>query len=373
MSATFELICHHTYAGWDGLPVDLSDHDNHGQAIDTQFLKDGVAPNSGAIRFSKSGSRVYVPASNSWRSLGGIKVEVTARRRITPILLDDHQSLIAGQNSFSFFISNHSLFASFRGTSTYPLQNSDGLNSMGSPGFPQYLVPYGKWVTLGFTHNGFDTMELYADGQLIARRTNLLGTVPSVGPIGVCIGNEPEGNDTHWDGDIDEVKVWRVNPHAMDEEFFSRPVTDDVARCWARFFRSLATALEQNPDCARQIQAAIRTALDRVRRTIIGKGPETRARYFRTSHDYFQLWRAGKLDSPEMAELCADWCAWLRLVGVSLRDDPALKALLESDCLKKIVADCEPLNCDPQFYALVRLMVENCGQWLAAERKSDAR
>jgi hypothetical protein len=244
---------------------------------------------------------------------------------------------------------------------------------MGSPGFQEYLVPYGKWVTLGFIHNGFDTMELYADGQLIARRTNLLGAVPSVGPLGVCIGNEPEGNDTHWDGDIDEVKVWRVNPHAMDEEFFSRPVTDDVARCWARFFRSLAMALEQNPDCARQIQAAIRNALDRVRRTIIGKGPETRARYFRTSHDYLQLWRAGKLDSPQMAELCADWCAWLRLVGVSLRDDPALRVLLESDCLKKIVADCEPLNCDPQFCALVGLMVENCGQWLAPERKSDAR
>ena len=119
MSATFELICHHVYAGWDGLPVDLSDEDNHGQAIDTQFLKDGMAPNSGALRFCKSGSRIHVPASNSWRSLGGIKVEVTARRRITPILVDDRQTLIAGDNSFSFFISNHCLFASFRGLTRY--------------------------------------------------------------------------------------------------------------------------------------------------------------------------------------------------------------------------------------------------------------
>jgi hypothetical protein len=372
MTATFELICHHVYSGWDGLPVDLSDHDNHGQAIDTQFLKDGVVPNSGALRFWKSGSRVYVPASNSWRSLGGIKVEVTARRRITPILVDDHQTLIAGDNSFSLFISNHSLFASFRGTSTYPLQNSDGLNSMGSPGFQEYLVPYGKWVTLGFTHDGFDTMELYADGQLIARRTNLLGTVPSVGPLGVSIGNQPKGDGSHWDGDIDEVKVWRLNPHLMDEKFFSRPVSNEVAECWARFFRSLAKALEHDPECARQVQAAMRSALDRIPRMIMRKGPETRARYFRTCYEYLQLWRAGKLDTPEMVELCGDWCAWLRLVGASFRDNPVLKILLQSDCLKKIVADCQPLKCDPQFEALVRGLVNYCGESVAPEGQSYA-
>jgi hypothetical protein len=62
-------------------------------------------------------------------------IHTQIERRITPILMDDHQTLIAGQNSFSFFMSNHSLFASFRGTSAYPLQSSDGLNSMGSPGF----------------------------------------------------------------------------------------------------------------------------------------------------------------------------------------------------------------------------------------------
>jgi hypothetical protein len=51
MPTSFELICHHVYAGCDGLPLDLSDHDNHGQAIDTEFLKNGVTPYSGARRF----------------------------------------------------------------------------------------------------------------------------------------------------------------------------------------------------------------------------------------------------------------------------------------------------------------------------------
>jgi hypothetical protein len=66
-------------------------------------------------------------------------------------------------------------------------------------------------------------MELYADGQLIARRTNLLGTVPSVGPLGVSIGNQPEGDASHWDGDIDELKVWRLNPHLMMKNSFPGP------------------------------------------------------------------------------------------------------------------------------------------------------
>ena len=44
-----------------------------------------------------------------------------------------------------------------------------------------------------------------------------------------ALATDRGANDTHWDGDIDEVKVWRVNPHFMDEQFFSRPVTDDVA------------------------------------------------------------------------------------------------------------------------------------------------
>ena len=39
MTLTFELILHHTYSGFDGLPVDLSDYDSHGNTIDTDFLK----------------------------------------------------------------------------------------------------------------------------------------------------------------------------------------------------------------------------------------------------------------------------------------------------------------------------------------------
>jgi hypothetical protein len=243
MTSTFELICHQTYSQWGGLPVDLSDYDSHGQAFDTEFLNDGIAPGSGAIRFPLPQSRILVPSSPASSSLTGIKVEVTVRRTSR---LSRFQTLVAGHNSFSFFLIEDQLGASFRGKSTQPLATSDGLNAETNGVIsPRWTMTLGsKWVTLGFLHDGIDTMELYADGQLIARRTDLLASVPPVGPIGISIGNEPDGGGRSFlGGDIDDVKIWRLNPHLMDLEFFSRPVNEAVAKCWKRFFRSLGKAL----------------------------------------------------------------------------------------------------------------------------------
>ncbi len=54
MASTFQLICHHTYSGFGGLPVDLSDYESHGQSIDTTF-PDGIAQGSGALNFKDTG------------------------------------------------------------------------------------------------------------------------------------------------------------------------------------------------------------------------------------------------------------------------------------------------------------------------------
>jgi hypothetical protein len=146
----------------------------------------------------------------------------------------------------------------------------------------------------------------------------------------------------------------------MDRQFFERPMDKAVSECWHRFFHSLGKALQRNPDCARQIDRTLVAMIDGIRRSIMSYGPETRDRYISTCQQYLQLWRSGKLDSPEMKKLLADWCAWLRLVGFSFSDDPAIKNLLQSDCLKVVLAECAPLNCDPQFSALISLIMKNC-------------
>ncbi|MFZ1985352.1 MAG: LamG-like jellyroll fold domain-containing protein [Desulfatitalea sp.] len=359
MTSTFELICHHTYKG---LAVDLSDYDSHAQAINTEFLDDGALPGSGAARFPLPQSRILVPASPASKSLGGIQVEVTLRRTRP---LNDVSTLVAGHDSFSLSLVETELRAGFHGKRSPLIAGNTGLptDSGGVRSARGSVVLGSKWMTLGFLHDGIDTMELYADGQLIARRTDLLASVSPVGPLGISIGNDPTGDGFCFlGGEIDEVKIWRLDPSIMDRQFFERPVDKVVADCWDRFFRSLAKALSRYPDCARRIDGALIAMIDGIRRTLMAKDPETRDRYIKACEQYLRLWRQGKLDSPEMAKLIEDWCAWLGIVGVAFKDDPALKDLLQSDCLKKVLAECAPLDCDPQTLALIRLVMKNCPQ-----------
>jgi hypothetical protein len=354
MNSAFQLICHHTYKD---TPVDLSDYDSHGQAFDTQFLADGAVSGSGAVRFPVPQSRILVASSPASKSLGGIKVEVTLRRTQ---MLNDVSTLVAGDNSFSLFLVESQLRARFTGKRS-PLLAHEGLpTDSGGIASPRGSVPLSNnWTTLTFVHDGIDTMELYADGQLLAQRNDLLASVANVGAHGISIGNDPTGNGFCFlGGEIDEVKIWRLDPSIMDRQFFDRPQDPGIAECWNRFFHSLAKSLRRNPDCARQINGTLVAMIDGIRRNIMAYGPETRDRYIKTCEQYLQLWRAGKLDSPEMTKLFTDFCTWLRLVGFSFEDDPAVKDLLQSECLKKVLYECEPLNCDPQIKSLVeRIMV----------------
>jgi hypothetical protein len=117
--------------------------------------------------------------------------------------------VIAGADSFAFEIRQAGLYASFVGPSTVPGASRDGLDTYQHllPGSPAYVVPVGTWVRLGFAHDGLDTMELYADGRVLARRRGLLAGVPGVGPTGVSLGNAVAPDMQHvLDGDIDEIR-----------------------------------------------------------------------------------------------------------------------------------------------------------------------
>jgi Concanavalin A-like lectin/glucanases superfamily len=362
----WELICHHTYK-CGGLPVDLSDYDSHGYANNVNILPDGVVAESGALQFTQPGSRVRVPVSPAWQPLGGIMVEVTAR-----ILTQaaHWQVLIAGDGAFSFFLREHILFAIFTtppGLSTWPLTgtlaDTDGISSaqgLFTPtDFPTFSIPMGEWSRFGFMHNGLDTMELFVNGQLIGRRTMLKAGVPAVGLNGVSIGNAPDNDNQFLDGDIDEIKVWRIDPEAVPRNFLSRPYDQATADCWEQFVRRIRDALTSNPDCA-DLVGKLESVIDRLRRVILAKGPETRERYVKTCREYARLWRAGKLDSPEMAKLIADWCTWTRLVGIVPGDDPEVISILRSSCLKDVLGKCGSLDCDPQVVALINLIANVC-------------
>jgi hypothetical protein len=74
-------------------------------------------------------------------------------------------------------------------------------------------------------------------------------------------------------GEVDEVKVWRLHAY-IDTAFLSRPADRSIAECWDDFFRRLAASFDRNPECALQTLQTIDDVLagfpTRRRRLAIG-------------------------------------------------------------------------------------------------------
>jgi hypothetical protein len=359
MVSEFELILHHTYSSWGGLPVDRSDYNSHGSATGVVFEPDGVAPGSGVLSFIDRNSQLSVPFTPAQRSLTAVKVEVTAR--CPHELLNFEETLVAGHNSFSFGVQDPGLVASFISKSTSSMDNIEELSTENDGVvFPPWTMPQDKWVKLVFVHDGLNAMRFYADGQLIAQRTNLLASVPPVGPLGLSIGNKVEtpakATLSFFGIDIDEVKVWRLDPNFIDRNFLARPMNNDIAACWTSFFASLRKALRQDSVCTGHLNAALIATVDELRRVILTLGPESRDRYIKTCIRYQELWKAGQIDGPEMAQLVTEWNASLRLAGFSFHEVGDLAPFFRGHCFTDILALCAPLECDPHFLGLMAII-----------------
>jgi len=351
----WELICHQTYK-WNGLPIDLSIYNSHGVPTDTIFVPDGTTLGSGALRFVPPAGRVRIPVSPAWKPLVGLRIEVTAR--LTEPNPKPH-TLIAGHDAFAFFIDGTVLGASFRGAG-----GSESLDTYkNAVTYPGYRVPFGRWTQFVFMHDGLSRMCLYANGDLVAERKQVASGIQDVGPRGISIGNAVGANDERFGGDIDDIKVWRRDPHAMRDQFLDRPFDRASADCWARFLRDLREALAKHPDCAEKLKAGLRAVLDRFARAIEDTGPETSARYLQVREEYAKLWRKGRLDDPAMATLLADWCTWLNLVGLHPGDDPEFRALVTSECWRLVFGELKyGIDCDPQAVELLKHIAEACGR-----------
>ena len=332
MAELWELICHHTYRGIPGVVVDLSPcAASHGQAFgldDSDFLADGIATGSGSVRFYKQGGRIRVPAEAiPWQSIVGVKGEVTLRRQPS-------MGFIIDSDAFQFHIRGNTFDSPVAWFSSYPTQYSE-ISSAFDPVGPQpYRVPNGQWVTLGFMHDGFGTMELYADGQVVARRTGVYAPVNAPGGAGLSIGNALHSGGLSCNGEIDDVKIWRLNPRRFDDEFYSRPMDRETAECWMRFRREIDDAFRRHPDCAKQIGSAVKNAVDRPDPSGDRQGPETQKRARDAPQGIQSLVaRGARSTAPRW------WtCSWTSLAGcgspASLRIAPSARPLRNSACLK---------------------------------------
>jgi hypothetical protein len=359
MAELWELICHHTYSGIPGVVVDLSPRAaSHGQVSgldDGDFLADGIATGSGSVRFYKQDGRIRVPTEAiPWRSIMGIRGEVTLRRQ--PSI-----GFIIDSDAFQLHIRGNTLDMPVAWFSSYPNQYAEISTAFDSVGPAPYRVPSGQWVTLGFMHDGFGTMELYADGQVIARRSGVFASVNAPGGGGLSIGNALRSGGLFCNGEIDEVKIWRLNPRRVEDEFYGRPMDRETAECWQRFRLQIEEAFRRHPDCAKLLRKFSQDAVDSLIRQTMAKGPETQNRLLNAAEDYNRLWRNGQVDSTEMVEVFVRLILWLRIAGVALEDNVALATLQNSECLRIILAGLKPLDCDRQFMTLLREIADNLG------------
>jgi hypothetical protein len=359
MAELWELICHHTYRGIPGVVVDRSPlAASHGQVFgldDGDFLADGVAPGSGSVRFYKQDGRIRVPTeATPWQSIVGIKGEVTLRRQ--PSI-----GFIIDSDAFQLHVRGNTLDMPVAWFSNYPNQYSEISTVFDSVGPQPYRIPAGPWVTLGFMHDGFGTMELFADGQVIARRNGVYGPVKAPGGAGLSIGNALRTGNAFSNGEIDEVKIWRLNPRRVEDEFYARPMDRQTAECWQRFRCQIEEAFQRHPDCAKQMGKLVQEAVDSFIRQADAQGPETQSRLRRAASEYNRLWRGGKVDSPEMVDVFVDLIGWLRIAGIPPEGNAALATMTNSPCWQLILGELTPLDCDRQFMALLRAVADNIG------------
>ena len=352
-----ELICHQSYT-WNGVPADKSSYRNHGSGLNTDGAPDGQEPGSGVITFPHPDSRVRIANGQGWQPLIALKIDVLAR-------VDPHarrwSRLVAGHDSFQFGILEGALEAQFNNTTG----NNNYVRSADAfaPDHRYHPVPANKWVKLGFHHDGFARMRLFMDDELVGEAI-VEGSIPPVQSLGVSIGNNVDSDNSQFPGEIDEVRIWRLDPKAMKREFLGRPYTHDEARCWQQHAEHLIDWMKKNPEQRSALARQIRAAQYSFIRALFLLPESDQAKLRAVLVAFGDLWFAGKIAGPEMEKVLCDWIALLRSRGLEPSSDPAhnnLTAALEA--LK--IETHDVLTCDPKiaaFLDLFRSAVENCGK-----------
>ena len=335
----WELLLHHSYTGVPGVIFDQSPgRNNHGIAFNlatSDFLEDGASAGSGAVRFHP-GSAVHVSAAKPWGPLDAVRVEIVCRR-------DDGGSgtLIEGSNSFTFGLGD-------QGAPGGSWKLTDGTMSLwgtvdGGPG----TVFSNKWVTIAFVYGGPGLSGLWLDGVEVSE--GFPDNAPIVPAHQVAIGNGVNGNSA-FGGIIDDIKVWRLNPHWADGTFTGRPIDPGLPNCWGGWSKSLGGALGSDLECADRVRQLVNAAVNGIIQRAAANAA-TNAIWQDAIADYRQRWPAGDFDG-----IATTMGGVLSQIGdeLQLTTDPAIAALATDPCVKRILDQLPSLDCDEQFFDLLR-------------------
>jgi len=344
-----ELICQQRYRV-DGIPVDTnSKYRNHGAASDTSPAP-GPAPDRGAIQFANPASQVLIPLGTlgAWSPLVALKIEVDLRIEPTGAL---DQTLVEGNGSFLFYIDQHAPAASVMAEGAPMYVRASG---QFAPDGAFHPVPTGRWVTLGFEHDGFAKMRVLIDGNLVGE-TIVDAGVPGVSAPGVSVGNRVAGGRPLL-GDIEELRIWRLDPNEMKRQFLCRPYTAKTAKCWEDIVRKVGQWLRDHPAQAKSIANDL-AALRRQLMHGIYLLPLAEQDHLRgILNRYQRLWCQGHIHGPEMAGVFTDYIGWIRRHGLDPESGSAWTEL--KPALERMRHDLHGINwnCDPEAQALFELI-----------------
>jgi hypothetical protein len=333
----WELICHQSYC-WGTIAADRSPWRSDG-------IPSGLGPvpdNPGALRFSGPHSQIAIPRRDTgpWRALPALRVEVTLRFRDP-----QHGILIEGDQSFRISVGAYgTLYGEVSGETINSVSHWTGSGPQG--------VVAGTWFRLTFVHNGFNRMHLLIDDALVATRAAST-TVPGVGSQGVMIGHGIGTSSDYLDGDIESVRIWRLDPRAVEREFLARPLDPALSDCWTRFFRAIEEALRNHPDCAGWLIGVIENLHRKFLLALSQQSDATIEEFRKMCLEYRELWRTGFVGGSEMAALAVRFREFLRRERLFDPDDGELLQIAEHPCWEKLREHLPPLDCDPDVQTLL--------------------
>lgn len=346
----WELICHHQYR-WGTIAADRSKWRSDGYAASVVPL-----PGEAGLRFPTQQSRVVIPRKDgdAWGSMRAIRVEIVASRP---------RGAGAGRlgGGGTLIDADQSFFVGFDGLHEIIIQM---LGQTVSFRFDD--LPAGNWVTISFSHDGVNQLHYGWSYSLASGLGEGMGTgtpfyvpgqVPPVGPEGVLIGNRIGAPTGYLNGNIQSVKIWRLDPQTMIKTFLARPFTPSQLDCWVQFKKKLDEAAAQDPECAAWLDRTLSQIRGDFLQRLSQKSPEKVAEFRAMCKAYQELWAAGKVGSPEMKALVARLRDWLKSEHLFAADDPDLQGTLSNPCIKNFTAAVGGLECDPQTQALLNAIM----------------
>jgi hypothetical protein len=335
----WELVLDHSYTGLPGVVFDQSPaRAGHGIAdgiAESDFLLDGAAPRSGAVRMRGGTRSIRADLGPHSAISGGVAIDMVCSREA----LEQEGTLIESE-----------VFT----VEVYPARTFQGwfLTEGGSQGFGE-TVPFGSplndWNTVSVLYDGWQFLDVSVNGELVVTFPDRGNYWPLLPGRHVAIGNRL--NRTNGlRALVDDVKIWRLNPQRVDNNFRRRPVFNNVSTNWANWGRILVLIFRDDMECAAEIRRLLESALGALHRAV--PNDDGYDHWESSAQEYQKAWDTNKLD--KIPPIATATLHWLREQGVDPMNLPEVKALFQSRCFKKLVdRTISPDNSDPAFHNMI--------------------